>query len=338
MSLDIEIPDHLIGYLRSTNRIPASETPRVQVLAGGVSNRTVLVERENGIAWVVKQALEKLRVKADWFSSPMRIHREALGLKWLCNLAPEGTITPLVFEDHEHHLLAMEAVPRPHENWKTLLLSGDVRSGHIDQFAKLLGSVQRGAHERRGELAAVFADVSFFETLRLEPYYAYSAQQVPEAASFLNALIKETRAASWTLVHGDYSPKNVLVYKGKLVLLDHEVIHFGDGAFDVGFSLTHLLSKAHHLPPHRKRFQDAALRHWQTYRAALGDGLARGELEPRSVRHTLACLLARVVGRSPLEYLTEAERSRQKRAVLDMIPKPPQTVPELIDGFVNRRG
>ena len=36
------------------------------------------------------------------------------------------------------------------------------------------------------------------------------------------------------------------------------------------------------------------------------------DLETRAVRHTLACLLARVVGRSPLEYLDAAERSRQR--------------------------
>src|SRR3954464_13347838 len=122
--LDIERPGELVSYLRETGRIAADETPRVQVLAGGVSNRTVLVERQSGEAWVVKQALAKLRVAVDWFSSPERIHREALGLRWLERLAPPGTTTPLVFEDHAQHLLAMDAVPQPHENWKTMLLAG----------------------------------------------------------------------------------------------------------------------------------------------------------------------------------------------------------------------
>ncbi|HYF51555.1 MAG TPA: phosphotransferase [Planctomycetota bacterium] len=337
MALDIEAPDHLIGYLRDTNRIPKSETPRVRILAGGVSNRTVLVERENGIAWVVKQALEKLRTKADWFSSPMRIHREALGLKWLCSLAPQGTITPLVFEDHELHLLAMEAVPQPHENWKTLLLKGEIDLDHIDQFATLLGMIQRRSHERRSEFSTIFSDVSFFETLRLEPYYAYSAQQVPDAAPFLNKLIEATRAERWTIVHGDYSPKNVLVYKNRLVLLDHEVIHFGDGAFDVGFSLTHLLSKAHHLPKHREKFREAAQRYWQTYTKTLGTERA-GEIEGRCARHTLACLLARAAGRSPLEYLNDEERSRQKRIVVDMMGARCASVSKLIEEFVKRCG
>src|SRR4051812_33095345 len=97
--LDIECPSDLVGYLRATGRIAADESPRVEVLAGGVSNRTVLVERAGGDAWVLKQALAKLRVAVDWFSDPARIEREGLGLRWLAELAPEGTITPLVFED-----------------------------------------------------------------------------------------------------------------------------------------------------------------------------------------------------------------------------------------------
>src|SRR5918999_4650106 len=95
--LDIEQPGALLAYLRETNRIGMDETPAVRVLAGGVSNRTVLVERSSGEGWVIKQALAKLRVAVDWFSSPERIAREAAGLRWLEQLAPPGTTTPLIF-------------------------------------------------------------------------------------------------------------------------------------------------------------------------------------------------------------------------------------------------
>jgi aminoglycoside phosphotransferase (APT) family kinase protein len=137
------------------------------------------------------------------------------------------------------------------------------------------------------------------------------------------------------LVHGDFSPKNVLVYGGRLVLLDHEVAHFGDPAFDLGFSLTHLLSKAHHLVATRDAFGRAALDYWRVYSATIGDLPWRGDLEPRAVRHTLACLLARVAGRSPLEYLDAEERARQHEAVLRLIPGRPQSVPVLIQNFLD---
>jgi aminoglycoside phosphotransferase (APT) family kinase protein len=334
MTLDIEQSDALIGYLREHGHIAPNETPRVTVLQGGVSNRTVLVERESGKAWVIKQALEKLRVQVDWFSPPERIHREAEGLRWLARLLPNG-VPDFVFEDHDAHVLAMSAVPQPHENWKTMLLRGELHEDHVVQFATLLATTHQRSIEQREQVAVAFAEISFFESLRLEPYYAYTATQVPEAADFLHALINDTRSNRLTLVHGDYSPKNILVHQGRLVLLDYEVIHFGDPAFDLGFSLTHLLSKAHHL--RRADFADAARRYWQTYSDVVGAQHAEDladDVKPRAVRHTLACLLARVRGRSPLEYLSQTERDRQCAAVLPLMRNPPHTMPALIDAFI----
>jgi 5-methylthioribose kinase len=332
--LDIEQPGALLAYLRETGRIDHAEEPAIRVLVGGVSNRTVLVERPTGEAWVVKQALAKLRVQVDWFSPPERIHREALGLRWLERIAPPNTTTPLIFEDHDVHLLAMQAVPQPHENWKTLLLAGQLDTDYVAQFAHLLGTIHRRGYERRSEIEPVFADRGFFESLRLEPYYGYTATQVAAASAFLTDLIAATLARRDTIVHGDYSPKNVLVHDGRLILLDHEVIHFGDPGFDLGFSLTHLLSKAHHIPAKRSAFASAAVAYWTRYRDTLGDIPFAADLEPRAVRHTLGCLLARVRGRSPLEYLDAEERTRQAEAVVRLMADPPRTVAALSERFV----
>ncbi len=312
----------------------SDERVNIRVLHGGVSNRTVLVERAIGEAWVLKQALAKLRVKVEWFSDVRRIHREALGLKYLEQLAPRGTTSPLVFEDESHHLLAMRAVPQPHVNWKHVLLAGDVHTRHVVQFGELLATVHRRSAEQRDELANIFEDRTFFETLRIEPYYQYAATQALESASFIARLVDETRARRFCIVHGDYSPKNILVHADRLILIDHEVIHWGDPAFDLGFSLTHLLSKAHHLPPFRASFTAAALIYWQTYVASLGEVPWAADLERMAVHHTLGCLLARVVGRSPLEYLDEEQRSRQRRVVIHLMQHPPDDIAGLIDAFV----
>ena len=167
-------------------------------------------------------------------------------------------------------------------------------------------------------------------SLRLEPYYAYTAERLSAARGFLHGLIAETRSNRVALVHGDFSPKNILVRSNRLVLLDHEVIHFGDPAFDLGFSLTHLLSKANHLPEHRDRFGRAVVLYWNTYAST------SRELEARAVRHTLGCLLARVDGRSPLEYLTEEERGRQRSAALDLMSTPPSSIAALVEEFIGR--
>jgi aminoglycoside phosphotransferase (APT) family kinase protein len=325
--MNIEATAELLDYLRRHGRVRDTETPRLTVLMGGVSNRTVLVERAGGPEWVLKQALAKLRVATDWFSSPERIHQEALGLRWLHELAPPGSIPRFLFEDHEHHILAMTAVPRPHENWKTMLLRGEIVPDHVRQFGRLLADIHHGAMSRRAELEPIFRDTSFFESLRMEPYYAFSGRQTPAAAEFLEALIAETRATRRSLVHGDFSPKNVLVREERLVLLDHEVIHWGDPAFDLGFSLAHFLSKAHHFPAWRAEFARAAHLYWQSY-----DDRSS---EQRAVRHVLGCLLARVDGRSPLEYLGSAERGRQRAAVLRLMAKPPAGIGPLIDQFIS---
>jgi aminoglycoside phosphotransferase (APT) family kinase protein len=323
-SLDIEQHDQLIAYLRAAGRIGRDETPACRTLAGGVSNRTVLVTRRSGEAWVLKQALAKLRVKVDWFSDPARVHREAMGLRWLEKLAPPGTITPLVFEDAEQHLIAMSAVAQPHENWKTMLLAGRVETGHVEQFATLLATIHRRA-TGFDELREVFGDRSFFESLRIEPYYAYAASQVPAAKRFIDRLIADTRARRLSLVHGDYSPKNILVRDRKLILLDHEVIHWGDPTFDIGFAMTHFLSKAHHIPAFRAAFEDAVRRFMACYQA---------EDETMAVRQTLGCLLARVAGRSQLEYLDPAEKARQQRVAVELMSQRIESMGELVKRFV----
>lgn len=340
MSLDIEQPDQLVAYLRDTGRVTVGERLRVSVLAGGVSNRTVLVELPvAGDAWVLKQALAKLRVKVDWFSDPARVQREAEGLRWLDKLAPAGAITPLVFEDRSENLLAMKAVPQPHVNFKSWLLACEWRReemlSHVVEFGRMLGVIHRHAWERRDEVGPAFADRSFYESLRVEPYYTYTAAREPRATSFLDALIADVRRRRLTLVHGDYSPKNVLIHNARLVLLDHEVIHWGDPAFDVGFGLTHLLSKAHHLIGNRDDLRGAAARYVEAYLNEVSRCDFSAGLESHIIRHALGCLLARVAGRSPLEYLGDVERGRQREVAVAMMTAPPNSVGELVDQFVD---
>ena len=330
--LDIEQHDALLAYLKTSGCISPDESPAFTTLRGGVSSRTVLVQRRDGRDWVIKQSLQKLRVDVDWYSDPERIHREALGIRWLRELAPSA-VPALVFEDHARHLLAMEAVPQPHFNWKTTLLAGIVDIEHVRQFGHLLGTIHRRASERRTETAAVFDDRSIFESLRIEPYYEFTALQVPESGGFMADLTASVRARRLTLVHGDYSPKNILVHEGRLVLLDHEVIHFGDPAFDLGFSLAHLLSKAHYVERRRQEFASAAESYWTAYRQSLREPPWASSLEEHAVRNTLGCLLARVAGRSPLEYLSHAQRQRQRDTVVDLTRDPPRLIGDLVRQF-----
>ena len=265
MELDIENFDALRKYLTERGDIHVGQKVAFNKLLGGVSNRTVRVSYANGRGWILKQALAKLRVSVDWFSGPERIAVEAAGLRWLNSWAPPKSTPLFVFEDGINHVMAMEAVPEEHENWKSVLLEGWIVSDHFKQFGVLLGTIHRRSSELKEEVSEKFANTAHFESLRLEPYYLYAAQTVPAAASFLNRLAKDALLHKLSLVHGDFSPKNTLIYRGKLILLDYEVMHFGEPAFDTGFALAHFLSKAHHLPEARARLADAASLFWRTY-------------------------------------------------------------------------
>jgi 5-methylthioribose kinase len=331
--IDIEDFGQLLAYLRETSRIGATEFPSIRKLSGGVSNKTLLLIRPGGGSWVIKQALPKLRVQSDWFSDPARIQVEANGLRYLPQVTPKGSTVPLLFEDPGENLLAMKAVPEPHQNWKEQLLGGEIDQQYFGQFAKLLGSIHRESFKCRHEFTPIFADKQFFRTLRLEPYYEHSAAVALPAAAFLKELMAWTLSRSDTLVHGDFSPKNALVHNKQLILLDHEVLHFGDPAFDVGFSLTHFLSKALHLPAKRQAFLEAAQFYWRVYLAEVCAMPWVAHLNFRAAQHTLASLLARVCGRSPLEYLNNGERLTQQQIVLEMIEAGPRSVDQVITGF-----
>lgn len=336
MELDIEDLDALRQYLTERGHVGPGETVSFKKLLGGVSNRTVRVAWADGHGWILKQALAKLRVNVDWFSSPERIRVEAKALRWLNCWAPPGSTPSFIFEDGTNHVMAMQAIPGEHENWKSVLLTGQIVTNHFEQFGLLLGTIHRQSSELRSEVSLTFADTTYFESLRLEPYYLYSARTTPAAAGFLNALAQEALLHKCSLVHGDFSPKNALIYRGKLILLDYEVVHFGEPAFDVGFALAHFLSKAHHLPQKRARLVDAAALFWRTYRKEIAPLGWAHALEPRVVKHTLGCLLARVAGKSPLEYLAHDEMERQRDVVLFLIRKPPDTINDLIAEFIQK--
>jgi aminoglycoside phosphotransferase (APT) family kinase protein len=306
----------------------------ISVLRGGISSRTVLVEQAGGVHWVFKQALDSLRVPVEWRSSPERSWREAKGARALAELLPPGAIPRVTFEDRPRHIFAMTAVSVAASNWKALLMNGSIELDHFRKCGELLAAIHRESTRERSALEAQFGDLTFFESLRLEPYYEYTAGIVSDAAPFLRALAADARTHKLSLVHGDFSPKNILIDGAQMVLLDHEVIHFGDPAFDIGFLLAHFLSKAHHLTPHRGELQQGVLVFSKRYNEAIRPCDWAAAVESRAVRHALGCLLARAAGRSKLEYLTDAERSRQIETCLRLIPTPPGTVQELADAFL----
>lgn len=321
--MDIENHEQLQYYLRQHGHIGAKETPTYASLTGGVANKTILVQRTNANSFVLKQALGKFRVAVDWYADPQRSHVEVMGLQAFQSLAPDGAIPLFLFEDEGEFLHAIEAIPQPHRVYKDLLLE---RQGTVElaqRFGSLMATIHVNALRQADRLEPLFDDLTHFESQRLEPFYAYTAEQVPASAEFIRTLIEQTRTTRVSLVHGDFTPKNVLVRgDGSLVLLDFEIVHWGDPAFDVGLALAHLVAKAITLRSADKKGWQEVHAFLDAYAAVASQALHTPMLLDRAFAHFLACLLARVRGRSPLNYLAIMERHFIEQRVLVMMDQP----------------
>ena len=172
-----------------------------------------------------------------------------------------------------------------------------------------------------------------FHDLRVEPYLLAAAERNDAIASLIRAEAARLSSTKKALVHGDYSPKNLMVAGGRLVVLDCEVAWFGDPAFDLCFLLNHLLLKALHLPGDAEEFLGLASRALSAYESELGQ--ARFETVAASAPALLLCLmLARVDGKSPVEYLTCPERKEFIRAFVHAnLPSPPAELPALFSAW-----
>lgn len=316
-----------IAYLRDTGRLSATEPAVARRLAGGVSNEVLYIDRPggDGPAFVLKQARPQLRVAEPWFSPVERIWREVEVLR-LCRRALDETapffptsaadgdaaagaqaeVPAILFEDKENFCYAMTAAPPDHRTWKVDLLAGDFSESRARATGELLGRLHAWGMQNPALLAPIASKV-FFEPLRIEPYFTFTKSVRPELADALDRLVEWARGSAETIVHADYSPKNLLVYDGGTMLVDFETGHAGDPAFDLGFFLAHLVLKCvHHAenPNPMWRLIDVW---WEAYQRpyALMDVEPSPGWKSRARGYLGGCLLARVDGKSKIDYLPE---------------------------------
>lgn len=305
-------PENADLYLRDSGRIPEDRAVAVRAFGGGVSNVVMRVEVEGEPPFVLKQAREKLRTKKLWVSRLERIWTERDALEWLGLILPEGVVPRVLFSDDENYLYAMTHAPLDAVVWKQQLLSGAADP----KVARLAGEILGVIHGATRAPGARFHDATVFDELRIDPFYREIARVHPEIAPSIAALIASMAdAPDRCLVLGDFSPKNILVHAKGLTLVDFETAHAGDPAFDLGFFLSHLVLKS--LRATVGSDDPAAFldRDFQAgYRATVDDaGLALWE---RARQHMYACMLARIDGKSPVDYLDDEARARAREAAL----------------------
>jgi 5-methylthioribose kinase len=308
-------------YLQSTGRVAHGDPVAVRELSGGVSNIVLLVEvPSRGERFVLKQARGRLRVKEEWLCGVERIWREVDVLQTCGDLLrqpPPGRdeiiseVPRVLWEDRDNYVYAMTAAPPDHKTWKERLLSGETSRPLAAACGKLLGRLHAGSWDD-AMAAERFDDRSFFDQLRLDPYYRQIARVHADLAPAIGRLIDSVWAHRCCLVHGDFSPKNLLVWPCHVMLIDFEVGHYGDPAFDLGFFLTHLVLKSISAGKRRNEYLALASEFWQAYRTTLEPAIdtdAFAALESRAMWNLAGCMLARIDGKSPVDYLTEEQRA-----------------------------
>ncbi len=300
-------------------------------LSGGVSCNAWRVEA-GGRAICVKRALPKLNVADDWRAPVGRALFEYRWFETARALVPGCAPKPLRL-DAERGLLAMEFLPEAdYPLWKNQLLAGEVNVATAGAVGERLGRIHAGA-AGHADIAARFDSDAIFFALRLEPYLLAAAKRRPAVADALRALAERTADTRLTLVHGDVSPKNILVGPDGPVFLDAETAWWGDPAFDLAFCLNHLLLKTLVVPVARDALAASFTALAEAYLQRV-DWEPRKALESRAASLLPGLLLARVDGKSPVEYLTAETQKDFVRAVAEpLLLEPPTTLAEVLGAW-----
>ena len=293
-------------------------------LTGGVScevwriaagDLEVDVRERNPHGLVVKAPLATLRTPSLWQADISRGFAEAIALQCFGQLTPSA-VPRVVWRHPEAPVLVIEAAPQTWQDWREQMLNAESGSPELDgsrlsAMAAHLGNTLATWHVRTQdieELPEVLRSGDRLRTLRTDPFHRATAREVPMIGSRLQELASELESARTCLVHGDFSPKNVLVSPPEAVeleawMLDAEVAHVGDPALDVAYFSAHLACKAVARPELAGSLDVARQAFEQAYRArsSLVDSRRWDE-------HTGAILAARMRGVSRVSYLsTEAE-------------------------------
>jgi len=312
-------------FVRALGRmglLQPGETPRIVPLGGGVSSDIVRAELAAGPV-CIKRALPKLKVQAEWRAPVERNHWEVAWMRTAARETPDA-VPAVLGEDAAAGMFAMAYLDQAtHPLWKARLRDGWIDAEFAAQVGRCVAHIHAAtAHDP--EVQAAFATDHIFYPIRLEPYLIATARAHPDLAPRLEALARSTAQTRLALVHGDVSPKNILCGPHGPVFLDAECAWYGDPAFDLAFCLNHLLLKCLWRPQWSARYLECFDALARTYL----DGVAwepRAQIETRTAHLLPGLFLARVDGKSPVEYITEEWQRAAVREVARRFLQAPST-------------
>jgi 5-methylthioribose kinase len=243
-------------------------------------------------------------------------------MRLLHPLLPPLTVPEVLFVDRENYLFAMSHAPAEARPWKEDLLAGKAASFVAERAGLVLGRMHQGTAESAE--ARRLADPTVFIQLRVDPFYRRVQERRPEVAGAVGDLVEQMLTRKEALCHGDYTPKNMLVHSTGFTLVDYETAYFGDPAMDLGLFLCHLLLKAFKNPASRQDYFALTRAFWSHYDQEVRFQPLK-DLTARGIGHNAACLLARMDGTSPVDYLPEEfKREAVRRVARRMLHEPIQ--------------
>ena len=307
-------------HLVELGLVHGDEEPKFEPLAGGVSSDIWKVTTSRG-TYCVKQALSRLKVAAVWEAPRERSHFEAEWLRVAGAIRPRN-VPELLAEDLSHNRIIMRFLPPDrYPLWKAQLRDGNASPTFASAVAATLAAIH-AATANDAEIAARFATDASFHAIRLEPYLEATAHRHPTVANRLNALSTQTARTKRCLVHGDVSPKNILAGPEGPVLLDAECAWYGDPAFDTAFLLNHLLLKCVWTPHAAPAFLECFQSITETYLGYV-TWEKPSHVDARTAALLPALMLARIDGKSPVEYITaEHDKMLVRRFALRLLQAP----------------
>lgn len=319
------------GSLTRMAIVSADQPIRLTPLAGGVSSDIWRVDAPDA-TFCVKRALPRLKVAADWQVPVGRNRYEVAWLRAAAGIVP-AAVPAILGDDPEAGAFAMAWLPPDrYPVWKTLLRDGTVDARTAAAVGDVLGRIHAATADRE-DVARAFPTDALFHAIRLEPYLEATARAHPDLATRLTGLAATTASTKRVLVHGDFSPKNILIGPDGPVILDAECAWFGDPAFDLAFVLNHLLLKGVWRPASQGRCLDAYAALVDAYRAHVAWEPWIG-VERRTAALLPGLLLARIDGKSPVEYVTNDSDKAAVRAFARVrIATPPAGLAEIADNW-----
>ena len=315
---DAEFSTDLMTELEEMGLAAPDEQVRITQLGCGVSSDIFRVDLEWG-SICVKRALPKLRVSGDW---ALPVGRSGFECEWLkIARIVVGESVPDVLGERSG-LFAMEFLdPARHSAWKTQLCNGNINPSTAAEIGRTIGRIH-SATANNVAVARRFASQRIFDAARVEPFFLQTAQAQPAVAARLRQLAADTAKTRLTLIHGDLTPKNVLVGPKGPVLIDAEFACHGDPAFDVALCLSHLLLKCAWRPQWRDYYLTCFDAFWAAY-AQRVTWESPDWTNERAAMLVPALMLARVHGRLRAEYLqTDGNRDRVARFACSLLTEP----------------